>query len=69
MPEITINAKGPHWRYAMQTSEELADVIGVSCAIEAGDDARAEAVVAALGLALNRPKLPKRTTGNLRKLV
>ncbi|MES9975376.1 hypothetical protein [Candidatus Thiodiazotropha sp. LNASS1] len=51
MPEITINAKGPHWRYAMQTSEELADVIGVSGAFEAGDDARAEAGIAALGLA------------------
>ncbi len=32
---MTINAKGRHWRYPMQTSEELAGVIGISVALEA----------------------------------
>ncbi|MES9828735.1 MAG: hypothetical protein ABW201_10755 [Candidatus Thiodiazotropha sp.] len=34
----------------MRTSKELADVIGISVAFEAGDDARAEAAIAASGV-------------------
>ncbi|MEW8101453.1 MAG: hypothetical protein AB2785_06750 [Candidatus Thiodiazotropha endolucinida] len=63
MPEITTNAKGPLWRYAMQTSEELAGVIGISDVFEAGDDARAEAGIAALGVAAESIKTAEANNG------
>ncbi|MEW8692426.1 MAG: hypothetical protein AB2535_15255 [Candidatus Thiodiazotropha endolucinida] len=63
MPEISINAKGPHWRYAMQSSEELAGVIGLSGVFEAGDDTCAEAGIAALGVAAESIKTAEANNG------
>ncbi|MES9824095.1 MAG: hypothetical protein ABW127_06650 [Candidatus Thiodiazotropha endolucinida] len=49
--------------YAMQTSEELAGVIGISGAFEAGDDARAKAAIAALGVAAESIKTAEANNG------
>ncbi|MES9815240.1 MAG: hypothetical protein ABW155_01180 [Candidatus Thiodiazotropha sp.] len=60
---MTINAKGRHWRYPMQTSEELAGVIGISVAFEARDDDRAVAGIAALGVAAESIKAAEANKG------
>ncbi|MEW8010193.1 MAG: hypothetical protein ACH255_02435 [Candidatus Thiodiazotropha sp.] len=60
---MTIKAKGRHWRYPMQTGEELAGVIGISVAFEARDDDRAEAGIAALGVAAESIKAAEANKG------
>ncbi|MCU7941675.1 MAG: hypothetical protein KZQ87_03260 [Candidatus Thiodiazotropha sp. (ex Cardiolucina cf. quadrata)] len=63
MPEITIDVKSPHWRCVMQTSQDLAGVVGISGASQAGNDARAEAGIAALGIAAESIKTAEANNG------
>ncbi|MEW8646192.1 MAG: hypothetical protein AB2563_08820 [Candidatus Thiodiazotropha endolucinida] len=63
MPEITIDERSPHCRYAMQTSEQLAGVIGMFGTFGGGDDARAEAGIAALGVAAESIKTAEANNG------